>query len=236
MNSTQSVRPQDTPPIWTDKVLCLLMKLLRKKHSFHRITAPTHIIGTPPHSLRHHEPILVSSTTGHTSYMDGQDSTSLCLINEISRKKTLFSPYHCPHTHYWDSSSFTKVQRTQPSPFNHRIHPQYGQTRMYFFMALLTKSIGKKHSFHRITSPTHILGTPPLSLRHNELNPVCQDTPPIWTNKVLCLYGFLKKTLFSPYHLPHTHYWGSSPFIEAQPTQPSLFDHRTHTRYGRTRL
>ena len=50
-------------------------------------------------------------------YMDRQDSTALwlSLINEISRKFPLFSPHHCPHTHSWDASPFTEVQRTQPA-------------------------------------------------------------------------------------------------------------------------
>ena len=90
--------------------MALLTKFLGKNHSFHRITAPTHIRGTPLLSLRHNV--------------------------------------------------------TQPSPFDHRIHPLYGRTGLYVSMALLTKFIGKNHSFHRITAPTHILGTPPLSLRH----------------------------------------------------------------------
>ena len=97
-------------------------------------------------------------------------------INEISRKLPLFSPHHRSHTHSWHCSPFTEVQQTHPIPFDDRIHPQYGRTRIYVFMALLTKFLGKKHSFHRITTPTHILGTPPLSLRHNEPNPVHSTT------------------------------------------------------------
>ena len=37
-------------------------------------------------------------------------------------------------------------------------------------------------------------------------------------------------------HRPHTHFRDSSPFTEAQRTQPSPFDHRTPPLYGRTRL
>ena len=105
-------------------------------------------------------------------------------INNISREKPFFSPHHRPHTHSLDSSPFTEAQVTQPSPFDHRTHTLYGRTGLYVSMALLTKFLGKNHSFHR----------------------------------------------------PHTHYWDSSPFTEAEVTQLSPFDHRTHTLYGRTGL
>ena len=98
------------------------------------------------------------------------------LINKNSRKLPLFSLHHRPHTHSWDFSPFTEAQRAQPSPFDHRTHTLYGRTGLYIFMALLTKFLGNYHSFHRITAPTHILGTLPLSLRHNEPNPVRSTT------------------------------------------------------------
>ena len=41
-----------------------------------------------------------------------------------------------------------------------------------------------------------------------------------------------KLPLFSPHHRPHTLSRDSSPFTEAQRTQPSPFDHRTHTLNG----
>ena len=156
--------------------MALLTKFLGKNHSFHRITSPTHILGTPSLLLRQNQPNPVCSTTGHTPYMDGQDSTSLWFINKISREKPLFSPHHLPHTHSWDSFPFTEAQLTQPSLFDHRTHTLYGRTGLYVSMALLKKFLGKNHSFHRITAPTHILGTPPLSLRHNKLNPVRSTT------------------------------------------------------------
>ena len=40
----------------------------------------------------------------------------------------------------------------------------------------------------------------------------------------------------APTHCPHTHSRDSYSFTEAQWTQPSPFDHRTHPLYGRTRL
>ena len=48
------------------------------------------------------------------------------------------------------------------------------------------------------TAPTHTLETPPLLMRHNEPNPVRlttghKDTPPIWMNRTLRLYGFIKE-------------------------------------------
>ena len=50
------------------------------------------------------------------------------------------------------------------------------------------------------TAPTHILGTHPLLLRHNEPNPVRlttghKDTPPIWMDRTLRLYGLIKEFL-----------------------------------------
>ena len=107
--------------------------------------------------------------TGRTQHLYG-------FINKSSREKPLFSPHHRPHTHSWDSFPFTEAQLTQPSLFDHRTHALYGRTGFDVSMALLTKFLGKKHSFHRITAPTHILGTPPLSLRHNKPNPVCSTT------------------------------------------------------------
>ena len=127
--------------------MALLTKFLGNYHSFHCITAPTHILGTPPLLLRYNGPNPVSSTTGYTPNMDGQG--------------------------------------TQPSLFDHRTHPLYGRTGLYVSMSLLTKFLGNYHSFHCITAPTHIFGTPPLSLRHNEPNPVRSTTghTPIWTDK-----------------------------------------------------
>ena len=118
---TQSIRPQDTPPIWTD--------------------------------IRHKG-----------------------LINEISRNFPLFSPHHRPHTLSRDVSPFTEVQRTQPSPFDRRTHLLYRRTIIYGLRAYLTKFLGNSHYFHRITAPTHFLGTPLLSLRYNEPNPVRSTT------------------------------------------------------------
>ena len=45
----------------------------------------------------------------------------------------------------------------------------------------------------RLTSPTHILGMPHLSPRHNEPIPVCWNTghTPIWMEKTLRLMAFL---------------------------------------------
>ena len=45
----------------------------------------------------------------------------------------------------------------------------------------------------------------------------------------------LKFPLFSPHHRPRTHYLDTFSFTEAR-YQPSLFNHMTHTLYGRTRL
>ena len=120
---------------------------------------------------------------------------------------------HRPHTHSRDSSPFIKAQLTLPSPLDHRTHPLYGQRGLYVSMALLTKFLGKNHSFHRITSPTHILGTPLLSLRHNKLNPVRsttgytpnKDGQDSTANKIS-----REKPLFSPHHRP-THILGTPP-------------------------
>ena len=80
-------------------------------------------------------------------------------------------------------------------------------------------------------------------MRHNEPNPVRlttdhKDTPPIWMDRTLRLYGLIKEFLgnynfFTGLHRPHTHSRDSSTSNEAQRTQPSLFDHRSqgHTSY-----
>ena len=127
-NPTQSVRPQDAPPIWTDKALSLY-GFINKISLFTDSTAPTHILETPPLLLRHN---------------------------------------------------------TQPSLFDHRAHLLYGWTGLYVFMALLTIFHGNYHCFHQL---------------HR-------------------------------FHRPHTHSRDSSILIEAQRTQPSQFDHRTHTLNG----
>ena len=83
---------------------------------------------------------------------------------------------------------------------------------------------------------THSLGTSHLSPKHNEPNPVRWTTGHtlIWTDKTLRLYGlnYRKFPLFlpaqAPCHHPHTQSWDTSPFTEAQRTQPSPLDHRTH--------
>ena len=132
------------------------------------------------------------------------------------------APTHHPQTHFRDSSPFTKAHLTQPSPFDHRTHPLYGRTGLYVSMALLTKFLGKNHTFNRITAPTHILGTPLLSLRYNKLNTVRSTTgqTPYMDGQDLRLYGFIDrisrgKPLFSTHHRPHTHSWDSFPFTEA---------------------
>ena len=69
-----------TPPLYGRTRLYGFMALNNEiSHYFHSITTSTHILGTPPLSPRHNEPNPVRSTTGHTSYMDGQDSTALWL-------------------------------------------------------------------------------------------------------------------------------------------------------------
>ena len=55
---------------------------------------------------------------GNTSYIDGQDSTSLW--RNFFEITTLSTGLHLPHTHSRDSSTSNEAQRTQPSPFDHR--------------------------------------------------------------------------------------------------------------------
>ena len=89
------------------------------------------------------------------------------------------------------------------------MHLLYGWSGLYVFVALLTEISQKLPLFSQdSTVPTHILGTPQLLLRHNEPKPVRltaghKDTPPIWMDKNLRLYGFIKEKsrklpLFSP--------------------------------------
>ena len=73
------------------------------------------------------------------------------------------------------------------------------------------------------TVPTHTLKTPRLLMRHNEPNTVClttghKDTPPIWMDRTLRLYGFIKETswklqLFSQDSTAPTHILGTPPLL-----------------------
>ena len=107
--------------------MALLTKFLKKKHSFHRITAPTHILGTRLLLLRQKltQPSTFDHRT-HTLIWTDRTLRLYCSINEISRKLPFFSPHHCPHTHSMDSSPVIKAQRTQPSLFDCRTHPLNG--------------------------------------------------------------------------------------------------------------
>ena len=156
--------------------MALLTKFLGKTTLFTTTPPHTHSWDSSPFTeAQRTQPSQFNHRT-HPQYGRTRIYVFMALLMTFLGKKPLFSPHHRPHTHSWDSSHFTEAQKTQPSQFDHRIHPQYGRTRIYVFMALLTKFLGKKHSFHRITAPTHILGTPPLSLRYNEPNPVCSTT------------------------------------------------------------
>ena len=134
----------------------------------------------------YNEANLVCWTTGHASYMDGQDTTAL-----------------------W---------------------------------AYLTRFLGNSHYFHSITAPTHIIGMPPFSLKHNEptLSVRPQDTPPIWMDKTLWLYAFKLLdfseilTIFTALLPPHT-FSGCLPINQGKtnPTQ-SLRPHDIPL-YGWTR-
>ena len=76
---SQSVGSQDTPYtpyIYGQDTMALSY---RNYHYFHCITAPTHILGMPPLSLRNNKSNPVRSTTGHTSNMDGLYSMALWL-------------------------------------------------------------------------------------------------------------------------------------------------------------
>ena len=92
-------------------------------------------------------------------------------------------------------------------------------------MALLTK---KKHSFHCITAPIHILGTPPLLLRHNEHNPVrsTQDTDGqgVTYLAMALLTKFLKKEQSFQCITAPTHIIGTLPLLVSHygPNQVSL--------------
>ena len=71
----------------------------------------------------------------------------MALINEISQKFPLFSPYHRPHTHSQAASPF----RTQTDSLDHRTHPLHGRTSSYGFMALINEISQKFPLFSRIT-------------------------------------------------------------------------------------
>ena len=139
----------------------------------------------------------------------------MALLKNFSEITTLFTGLHRPHTHSQDSSTSNEVQRTQPGPCDQRSQdtPPIWMDRTLRLYGLIKEFLGnyKQDS----TTPTHTLETPRLLMRHNEPNPVHltighKDTPPIWMDRTLRLYGFIKEFLgnYNSFHRtpppPHT--------------------------------
>ena len=122
---------------------------------------------------------------------------------------------------------------------DHKDTPPIWMDRTLRLSGLIKEFLGYYSSFHRTLPPHNTLETSPLLMRHTECNWVHmstdhKDTPTIWIYSTLRLSGLIKEFLgyYSSFHRtlrPHTHSRDSSTFTEAQRTQPSQFDHRTHT-------
>ena len=208
-------------------------------------TAPTHILGTLPLLLRHSEHNPVRLTAGHKNTPPiwmGKTPSLYGFISEISRILPLFSPdstapthilgtpplfseittlftgLHRPHTHSGDSSTFTEAQRTQPSPFDRRTQGHTpnmdGQdSKFYGFISEISRILPLFSPDS--TFPTHILGTPPLLLRHNEPNPVRSTTghTPLNGLNLAQLSNFLAHLLLDKWDKkPHPSHYTRVPF------------------------
>ena len=193
--------------------------------------------------MRHNEPNPVRLTTGHKDtppiWMD-RTLRLYGLLKNFSEITTTFTRLHHPHTHSRDFSTSNEAQRTQPVHLTtgHKDTPPIWMDRTLRLYSLIKEISWKLQLFSQdSTAPTRTLETPRLPMRHNEPNPVRlitghKDTPPIWMDRTLRLYGLIKNfseitTLFTGLHRPHTHSQDFSTSSEAQRTQPSPFDHRS---------
>ena len=192
--------------------MALLTEISRKLPLFTQdSTAPTHTLGTPRLLLRHNKLNPVHTTTEHKDTPPIWMDRTLRLygfIKEISQKLPLFSQDSSAPTHTLETPRLL-LRHNKLNPVHlttgHKNTPPIWMAstlRLYGFIinsrktTLITKS----------TAHTHTLGTPRLLLRHNELNPVrstigYEDTPPIWMDRTLRLYGF--KKFLGNYHSFH---------------------------------
>ena len=206
---------KDTPPIWMDRTLRLygfIKEISRKLQLFSQdSTAPTHILETRL-LMRHSEPNPVRLTTGHKYTPPIWMDRTLHLygfIKEISRKLQLFSQDSTAPTHTLETPRLL-MRHNEPNPVclttGHKDTPPIWMLRLYDFI----KEISRKLPLFSqdSTTPTHILGTPPLLLRHNKPNPVSSTTghTPLNGLNLAQLSNFLTHVLLDKWDKkPHTH-------------------------------
>ena len=155
-NPTQSVRPQDTPPIWMDKALSLY-GFINKISLFTNSTAPTHILDTPPLLLRHNTQPSLFDHRAHLLYGWYVFMALLTIFHGNYHSFHQLHRFHRPHTHSRDSSILTEVQRTQPSQFDHRTHTLNGLNLAQLSRhLLLDKWDNKLHPSHYTHVPFSI--------------------------------------------------------------------------------
>ena len=184
--------------------MALLTEISRKLPLFSQdSTAPTHILGTLLLLMRHSKPNPVRLTTGHKDtppiWMD-RTLRLYGLIKEISRKLQLFSQDSTTPTHTLETPRLL-MRHSEPNPVclttGHKDTPPIWMDRTLRLSGFIKEISRKLQLFSQdSTTPTHILETSRLLMRHSEPNPVHlttghKDTPPIWMDRTLRLYGFI---------------------------------------------
>ena len=162
----------------------------------------------------------------------------MALLTKFLGKYHSFHWLHRPHRHSWDSSTFTEAQWTQSSPFDHRTQ---GHTPNMDGLYSFINDISQKLPLFSPTPPPPHTFSGLLHFYWGTTNPTqsvrLQNTPPIWTDRTLRLYGLIndisrKLPLFSP--TPHTFsgllhiYWGTTnPTQSVRPQNTSIWTDRT---------
>ena len=160
--------------------------------------------------MRHNESNPVRLTTDHKDTPPIWMDRTLRLygfIKEISRK--LHSFHRTPPPPHTVSTPRLLMRHNEPNPVRlttgHKDTPPIWMDRTLRLYGLIKEISRKLQLFSQdFTAPTHTLETPRLLMRHNEPNPVClttdhkdthghKDTPPIWMDRTLRLYGFIKE-------------------------------------------
>ena len=217
-----------------DRTLCLyglIKEISRKLQLFSQdSTVPTHTLEIPRLLMRHNKPNPVRLATGHKDTLPIWMDRTLCLyglIKEISRKLQLFSQDSTAPTHTLETPRLL-MRHNEPNPVRlttgHKDTPPIWMDRTLRLYGLIKEISRKLQLFSQdSTAPTHTLETPRLLMRHNEPNPVRlttghKDTPPIWMDRTLRLYGLIKEIsrklqLFSQDSTAPTHILGTLPLL-----------------------
>ena len=198
---------KDTHPIWMDRTLRLygLIKRISRKLQLcsQDPTAPTHTLETPRLLMRHNEPNPVRLTTGYKDtppiWMD-RTLRLYGLIKEFLGNYNSFRRTPPPPHTLETPRLLMRHNETNPVRLTtgHKDTPPIWMDRTLRLYGLIKEFFGNYNSFRRTPPPPHTLETPRLLMRHNEPNPVRlttghKDTPPIWMDRTLCLYGLIKE-------------------------------------------